>query len=65
MASSSGEKMTPKRIVFKFQGIPSKSRFQDYYSKIKDIDLGHTNLEEFLKICKKPTKRYAMISALI
>ena len=65
MASSLGEKMAPKPVVFKFQGMPSKSRFQDDYSKIKDKDLGQTNLGEFLRICNKTTERLAMVSTLI
>ena len=50
MASSSGEKMAPKPVMFKFQGIPSKLRFQDDYTEIKDKDLGHIDLGEFLRI---------------
>ena len=69
MASSStsmGDKMTPKLVVFKFQGIPPvKSRFNDDNSKIRDTKLGHIDLGEFLKICDKPTKRSAMVSTLI
>ena len=64
MASSFDEKMTPKPVVFKFQGVPSKSRFQDDYADIKDTNLGH-DLGEFLRICNKPTERSVMISALI
>ena len=65
MASSFGEKMAPKLVVFKFQGVPSKSRFQDDYAKIKEIDLGHTNLGEFMRICNKPTKRSTLVFSLI
>ena len=64
MPSSSGEKMAPKTFVFKFQGVPSKSRFQDDYFEIKDANLGHTNLGEFLTICNKSTKRSGIVSAL-
>ena len=63
MASMS--RVTPKPGVFKFQGVPSKSRFHDDYTEIQDMDLGHTNLGEFLRICNKPIERSAMISALI
>ena len=62
---SSGDKMALKPIVFKFQGIPSKSRLKDDYLEIKDIDLGHTNLGDFLNICNKPTKKSTMVSTLI
>ena len=65
MASSSSEKMAPKSVMFKFQGVPSKSRFDDDYVEIKDIDVGHIDLGEFLRICNKPTERSAMIFALI
>ena len=65
MPSSSRKKMAPKPFVFKFQGMPSKSRFQDDYFEIKDTNLGHTNLGEFLTICNKSTKRSAMVSTLI
>ena len=65
MTSSSGKKMTPKPVVFKFQGFPSKSRFQDDYTKIKDIDLGHTSLGEFLRIYNKPIERSTLVSTLI
>ena len=57
--------MAPKVVMLKFKCMPSKSRFQDDYTEIKDIDLGHTYLGEFLSICNKPTKRFAMISTLI
>ena len=50
MASSSSEKMAPKPVVFKFQGVPSKLRFHDDYVEIKEIDLGHSDLGEFLRI---------------
>ena len=33
--------------------------------KNRDTDLRHTNLGEFLRICNKPTKRSALVSALI
>lgn len=57
--------MAPKPIVFKFQGVPSKSRFHDDYPEIKDTDLGHTNLGEFLRIFNKPMKISALVSSLI
>ena len=60
-----GEKMALKPMVFKFQGFLMKSCFQDDNLEIKDIDLGHTNLGEFLKICNKPTERSQMVSTLI
>lgn len=63
MASTFG--MAPKIIVFKFQGVLSKSRFHDDYTKIRDTDLGHTDLGEFLKICNKPIERSALVSSLI
>ncbi len=62
MASSSDKKMAPKPIVFKFQCVLSKSRFQDDYSEIKDTNLGHTNLGEFLRICNKPKERSTLVS---
>ena len=48
MVSTSG--VAPKLVMFKFQGVPSKSRFHDDYTKIRDTDLGHTDLGEFLRI---------------
>ena len=69
MASSSsslGEKMAPKLVIFKFQGVPpAKSMFHDDNSEIKDTELGHTYLGEFLKICNKPTKKFSMVFSLI
>ena len=65
MTSTSREKITPKPIVFKFQGVPSKLRFHDDHVEIKDTNLGHTDLGEFLKIRNKPTKRSALVSTLI
>ena len=63
MASTSG--VAPKPVMFKFQGIPSKSRFHDDYVEIKDTNLRHTNLREFLRICNKPTERSSMMFTLI
>ena len=57
--------MAPKPIVFKFQGVLSKSRFQDDYAEIKDTDLGHTDLGEFLRIYNKTTKRSTLVTSLI
>ena len=65
MASSSSEKMALKLVVFKFQRVPSKLRFQDDFSKIKDTDLGYIDSGEFLKICNKPTERSQMVSVVI
>lgn len=63
MASTSG--VAPKLVVFKFQGIPSKLRFHDDYVEIRDTDLGHTDLGEFLKTCNKPIERSDLVSSLI
>ena len=63
MVSTSKE--TPKPIVFKFQGIPSKSRLHDDYVEIRDTDLGSTDLGEFLRVCNNLTERSTMMSALI
>lgn len=68
MASSSSsliEKMVPNPIVFKFQGVLTKSCFQDDYSKIWDTKLGHIDLGTFLALCNKPIERSSMISTLI
>ena len=63
MASIS--RAAPKPIVFKFQGIPSKSRLHDDYAEIKDIDLGHTDLGESLRVCNSPIERSTLRSTLI
>ena len=63
MASTA--RMASKPIVFKFHGVPSKLRFHDDHVEIRDIDLGHTDLGEFLRIYNKPTKRSAMVYSLI
>lgn len=54
-----------KPVMFKFQGVPSKSRFHDDYVEIRDTDLGHIDLGEFLKIYNKPTERSTLLSSLI
>ena len=43
----------------------SKSSFHDDYAEIKDTDLGHTDLGEFLRIYNKPMERSALVSSLI
>ena len=63
MASTS--RVAPKHVVFKFQGVPSKLRFHDDYAEIRDPDLGHIDLGEFLRICNKPIERLALVSMLI
>lgn len=65
MASTSREKMAPKPVVFKFQGVLSKSMFNDDHVEIKDINLGHTDLGEILRLCNQPTKKFDIISTLI
>lgn len=57
--------MAPKPGVFKFQGVPSKLRFHNDYPQIKDTNLGHNELGEFLRICNQPTKRSDMVFSLI
>ena len=58
-------RVAPKPIVFKFQGIPLKSRFHDDHVEIQDTNLGHIDLGEFLRIYNKPTERSALVYALI
>lgn len=68
MASSSSslaKKMAPKTIVFKYQGTPKKSHFQDGNSKIRDYKLGHIDWNTFLTICNKPRERFTIVSTLI
>lgn len=65
MASSSAKKLAPKLVMLKSQGVPMKSRFHDDYYKVRDTDLGHIDLGEFLKICNKPTERSTIVSTLI
>ena len=62
MATTSG---VAKPVTYKFQGMTPKSRLQDEYAKIKDTDLGHTDLGEFLRICNNPTERSTLTSVLI
>lgn len=57
--------MVPKPVVFKFQGIPSKLRFHDDHAEIRDTNLGHANLGEFLRLCNQPTERSDMVFTLI
>lgn len=63
MGSTSGT--TTKPVAFKFQGVPSKSKFYDEYVHIRDTDLGHTDLANFLKACNKLVGRSDPVSALI
>ena len=63
MASTS--RVAPKPILFKFQGVPSKSRFHDDYIEIRATDLKHIDLGEFLRICNRSIEKSAMMSALI
>ena len=63
MASTS--EVAPKSIVFKFQGVHSKSRFHDDYIEIRDTDLEHIDLGEFLRVYNRPTERSALMSTLI
>jgi hypothetical protein len=68
MASSSSSlatKMLLKLVVFKFQNVPAKSRFQDDYSEIQDTKIGHTDWNMFLVLCNKPIERSPMISSLL
>ena len=62
MATTSG---AAKPVTYKFQGVTPKSRLQDEYTEIKDTDLGHTDLGEFMRICNNPTERSTLTSALI
>ena len=45
MVSTSGS--ATKLVVYKFQGVTPKSWLHDEYTKIKDMDLGHTDLGKF------------------
>ena len=63
MASTSG--VAAKPVTYKFQGVTPKSRLHDEYAEIKDTDLGHTDLVEFLRVCNSPTERSTLTSALI
>ena len=63
MASTSGS--TGKPIVYKFQGMTPKSRLHDEYTEIKDTDLGHRDLGEFLRVCNSLTERSTLRSTLI
>lgn len=45
--------------------MPSKSRFYDENVEIRDTDLGHTDLADFLKACNKPVRRSDLVSSLI
>ena len=63
MASTSG--VAAKLVTYKFQGVTPKSRLHDEYAEIKDTDLGHTDLGEFLRVCNSPTERSTLTSALI
>ena len=68
MASSSSliaEKIAPNPIVFKYQGAPRKSYFQDGHAKIKDIELEHIDCNVFLMIYNKPKERSVMVSTLM
>lgn len=51
--------------MFRFQGVLTKSRFQDDYSKIWDTKLGHIDLSTFLTLCNKSMERSPMIFSLI
>ena len=42
-----------------------KSQLHDEYAEIKDMDLKHTDLGEFLRVCNSPTERSTLRSALI
>ena len=50
-------KMAPKLVVFKLQVVPSKSCFQDAYSKIWDTALGHIDWHTFMVLYNKPNER--------
>ena len=63
MATTSG--VATKPVTYKFQGVTPKSRLHDEYAKIKDTDLGHIDLGEFLRVCNSLTKRSTLTSALI
>lgn len=64
-SSSMAEKISPKPIVFKYQGAPRKSYFQDVHVEIKDTELRHIDWNDFLIICSKPKERFAMVSSLM
>lgn len=53
MASTSRSAVKP--VVYKFQGVTPKSKLLDEYAEIKDMDLGHTDLGEFLRVCNSLT----------
>ena len=63
MASTS--EVVVKPVVFKFQGVPPKSMLHDDYTQIKDTNLGHMNLGEFMRVCNNPIESSTMMSALI
>ena len=63
MASTS--EVAAKSVTYKFQGVTPKSRLQDEYAEIKDTDLGHTDLGEFLRVCNSLTERSTLTSTLI
>ena len=62
MVTTSG---AAKPVTYKFQCVTPKSRLQDEYAEIKDTDLGHIDLGEFLRVCNSLTKRSTLTSALI
>ena len=63
MASTS--RSAAKLVFYKFQGVTPKSQLHKEYAEIKDIDLGHIDLGEFLRVCNSLTERSTLRSALI
>ena len=54
-----------KPMVSKLQGVPPKSRLLDEYVEIKDIDLRHMDLSEFVRVCNNPIESSTIMFALI
>ena len=65
LSSSIVEKMALKPIIFKYQGAPMKSRFQDGHGEIKDTTLRHIDWNSLLTISNKPKESLVKISVLI